>query len=173
MKLPKDILELQVEHQGQVLKIKQNHIDPCIFMIVEEQQESKVRDLLLTHVDDILLLTEPELTEPIQKALQERFPVDEWVADSFEYVGCEYQCSDREIKITQKHYTSGRVDKVLAKPRPHGSTSKEQIEENRTTIGSLSWLAKQTRPDTVQCFSSAEEAERSKSGRHQEDHQDS
>lgn len=51
------------------------------------------------------------------------------------------------VAILQKHYTDGRVDKVTAKCAPDGSITREQIEENRTLSGSLSWLAKQTRPD--------------------------
>ena len=95
-----------------------------------------------------MLLTEEKLTRPIQEALQQRrFPVDEWIADEFEYVGCEYKRTPDCVSISQKHYTDGRVDKVTAKCAPDGSITKEQIEENRTSIGSLSWLAKQTRPD--------------------------
>lgn len=42
---------------------------------------------------------------------------------------------------------STRSPKVTAVSDVPGVVSKEQIEENRTSIGSLSWLAKQTRPD--------------------------
>ena len=73
--------------------------------------------------------------------------MDEWISDEFEYVGSEYKCTPTEVKITQKHYSDGRVDKVTAAYNSDGTVSKEQIEENRTSIGSLSWLAKQTRPD--------------------------
>ena len=39
------------------------------------------------------------------------------------------------------------MDKITAKSNENGEISRKQKEENRTSIGSLSWLAKQTRPD--------------------------
>lgn len=146
IKLSTDILEIKINDASEELYVLQNDIDPCIFQFIGKDS-GQVRGLLLTHVDDIMLMTEPELLPIIQEALQKRFPVDEWVSDEFEYVGSEYRCTPEEIHMTQKHYTDGRVDRVTAPFNSDGSVSKEQIEENRTSIGSLSWLAKQTRPD--------------------------
>ena len=146
IKLSTDILEIKIKDVDAELFVTQNVVDPCVFQFVDKDSQ-EIRGLLLTHVDDIMLLTEPKLMPMIQAALQQRFPVDEWISDDFEYVGCEYKCTSEEIHITQKHYTDGRVDKVTAALNSDGSVSKEQIEENRTSIGSLSWLAKQTRPD--------------------------
>lgn len=56
-------------------------------------------------------------------------------------------CSKEEVLVTQTNYVEGRVDKITAKSNENGEISRKQIEENRTSIGSLSWLAKQTRPD--------------------------
>jgi len=39
---------------------------------------TSVHGLLLTHVDDIMLMAEKGLVPLLQKALQDRFPVDEW-----------------------------------------------------------------------------------------------
>lgn len=121
MKLSKEILDIKMEGPFGRLHVIQNPVDPCVFQFID-QDDQQVRGLLLTHVDDIMLLTEEKLTRPIQEALQQRFPVDEWIAEEFEY-------------------------KVTAKCAPDGSITKEQNQENRTSIGSLSWLAKQTRPD--------------------------
>lgn len=46
-------------------------------------------------------------------------------------------------------YAKNRIDKVSIHPeqQDHDPASREQVEENRTSIGSLSWLSKQTRPD--------------------------
>ena len=46
-------------------------------------------------------------------------------------------------------YAKNRTDKVSIHPeqQDHDPASREQVEENRTSIGSLSWLSKQTRPD--------------------------
>ena len=91
MKLSKEILAIKITINGRTLIIKQNTIDPCVFQVCDTHEGGNVRGILLTHVDDIMLMTEKDLVEPIQKALQEKFPVEEWVADEFEYVGCEYK----------------------------------------------------------------------------------
>ena len=158
MKLSKEILDIKIAVQEDKLHVIQNPVDPCVFQFLD-QGDQRVRGLLLTHVDDIMLLTEEKLSGPIQEALQQRFPVDEWLADEFEYVGCEYKCAPGYVNISQKNYTDGRVDKVTAKCAPDGSVTKEQIEENRTSIGSLSWLAKQTRPDLQFAVSQAQKCQ--------------
>lgn len=56
-------------------------------------------------------------------------------------------CSKEEVLVTQTNYVEGRVDKITVKSNENGEISRKQIEENRASIGSLSWLAKQTRPD--------------------------
>ena len=105
MKLSKEVLTIEIHHQGLHLTMQQNEIDPCVFMVCSQSTETTVHGLLLTHVDDDMLMAERELVPLLQKALQDRFPVDEWVSDEFEYVGCEYKCSEQEVRITQKHYT--------------------------------------------------------------------
>eukprot|EP00439_Symbiodinium_sp_Y106_P071616 s2455_g12.t3 len=107
------------------------------------RKSNQVRGLLLTHVDvdDLLLLTEDGLREPLQAKLKEMFPVDDWEDDTFDYVGCEYHCTPEEteeITIKQTSYCQSRVDKVTV---PTG------LPDDAEAIGSVSWLAKMTRPD--------------------------
>ena len=145
MKLSKDLLELKICGDQENYIFQQNEIDPCVFQLKSESTQ-KVVGLLLTHVDDLMLLIEIDLDPLVKKEIQKKFPIDEWQSDSFEYVGCSYSCSAEEVVITQTNYVEGRVDKITAKGREDGGVSQEQVEENRTSIGSLSWLAKQTRP---------------------------
>eukprot|EP00913_Durusdinium_trenchii_P015685 g14740.t1 len=63
------------------------------------------------HVDDIMLMTEPKILEVMQKEIKNKFPVDEWEQDDFEYVGCEYHCEEGHITIKQKGYAGSRVEK--------------------------------------------------------------
>ena len=142
MKLSQDLCKLKIAHEGSEMIVERNPIDPCVFML-RDATSKKTRGLLLTHVDDLMLLTEPVLTIKIQQELAKMFPVDEWQQDSFEYVGCEYKVSKGQVFISQKGYTESRVSKVTIRD----GVDREQVEENRTSIGSLSWLAKQTRPD--------------------------
>jgi len=148
MKLSGDLKKMKIHFDGHTFHIVQNVIDPCVFQIINDKEQS-VAGLLLTHVDDLMLMAEPNLARHVQRKLKEMFPVDEWEENDFEYVGCEYHCSADKIEITQKNYIGNRVEKVTIGGGNNDaeSASVEQVEENRTVIGCLSWLAKQTRPD--------------------------
>lgn len=105
-KLSTDLKKMEIHVPGvnYKLTIEQNPIDSCVFMIVDPflEDENRVRGLLLTHVDDLLLLTEPDLQHPIQQQLKEQFPIDEWETEKFEYVGCEFHCQPEKIDITHR-----------------------------------------------------------------------
>ncbi len=146
MKLSKDLLEMRFENGGLDYLFTQNEIDPCVFQL-KVASTREVVGLLLTHVDDLMLLVSEDLDKSVKEEIQKKFPVDGWQKDSFDYVGCSYQCGSDEVIITQTAYVEGRVDKVTAKSTEKEVVTREQVEENRTSIGSLSWLAKQTRPD--------------------------
>lgn len=146
MKLSCDLTGMEVDYEGEKMKFQQNVFDPCVFML-ENKGVTKV--LLLTHVDDVMLMAETPLLEHLQKIIGAKFPIDDWDNDEFEHVGCEYECQKHIIEINQTLYSSNRVEKITI---PEGdkddqAASAEQKEENRTAIGCLSWLAKQTRPD--------------------------
>ena len=148
MKLSTELKEVALQIDGEEVKVVQNEIDPCIFMLVGKNSQ-KVRGLLLTHVDDLLLLCERALMVPLQQALSAKFPVDAWLDNEFEYLGCQYTFGDGVVEVAQQKYAETRVEEVNI---PQGRADEEeatpeQVEENRTAIGSLSWLAKQTRPD--------------------------
>eukprot|EP00438_Fugacium_kawagutii_P028405 Skav208339 [mRNA] locus=scaffold5193:38831:45910:+ [translate_table: standard] len=159
-KLSSDLRALRFQlSDGRVLRIEQNPIDPCVFMLIDDLAKPyKVRGLLLTHVDDIMLLTEAEIQPVVEEQLKAHFPIDEWDKDDFEYVGCEFECRKDYIRITQLTYAKNRVDKVTIHPGQHDDepATREQVEENRTSIGSMSWLAKQTRPDLQFAVSQAQ-----------------
>ena len=149
MKLSKDLASLEIQCEEEELRFEQNPIDPCVFML---KNKNEVKGLLLTHVDDIMLMCPENMLTKVQEAIKQKFPIDEWENDEFEYVGCEYKCKPNVIEIHQEIYASSRVDKVSVGEGQNNEdvASPEQKEENRTTIGCLSWLAKQTRPD-LQC----------------------
>ena len=95
-KLSTDLKGPKIKINGlEMVYIKQNPIDPCIFMLVDVRDE-RVRGLLLTHVDDLMLLTEREIQPVIHTQLKEKFPIDEWEVSKFEYVGCEFDFTREE-----------------------------------------------------------------------------
>ena len=148
MKLSGDLTQMKIAFKGETFDVVQNVIDPCCFQFIH-QKTGDVRGLLLTHVDDLMLMADSDFSKYLQVKLKEMFPVDEWENDKFDYVGCEYECMPDKVHITQKLYTGSRVEKihVPSKTPEDQEATPEQMEENRTAIGCLSWLAKQTRPD--------------------------
>ena len=76
LKLSGDLKGLTVAGPDEEIYVVQNPIDPCVFMPVG-RESNRVRGLLLTHVDDLLLMTEDQLREPLQTKLKEMFPVDD------------------------------------------------------------------------------------------------
>lgn len=147
MKLSTDLQEMKVNFGKEELHFERNIIDPCIFML--KGNGGGTQALLLTHVDDIMLMAEENLLNLLRGMIKEKFPVDEWENNKFEYVGCEYECHEDHIHIHQQLYATSRVDKVNVPPDADDEqlANAVQKEENRTAIGRLSWLAKQTRPD--------------------------
>ena len=84
--------------------------------------------VLEAHVDDLILWAEVELQDEIEAALSSMFPISDWERTCFAYVGNEY------IMTTK----GANADEVA---------SPELMHDNRTGVGCLSWLAKETRPD--------------------------
>ena len=68
--------------------------------------------MIFTNVDDLLVMASPAILQKVKAKLAEKFPIDEWEQDSFEYVGCEYKVTTEEVRITQTSYTQTRVEKV-------------------------------------------------------------
>lgn len=148
IKLSTDLVTLVVEWNNEMFKIQQNEIDPCAFRVVSEK-DGRVAGMLFTHVDDIMVMAENGLDGAIKDAIAKHFPIDEWESDSFEYVGCEYKVEKDKVTITQTTYAKTRVEKVTL---PSGINDEDEanpdlILQHRSTVGALSWLAKQTRPD--------------------------
>ena len=150
LKLSGDLLKLEVEENKTKYFVEQNEIDPCAFRICCNRNEEKhVEGMVFTHVDDLMVMASPALMQPLQDAIKEKFPVDEWESDEFEYVGCEYKVTHEKITIKQTGYVNTRLEKVTIPPHvsAQDAVDAEVKEKNRSTIGCLSWLAKQTRPD--------------------------
>eukprot|EP00913_Durusdinium_trenchii_P009105 g8560.t1 len=108
MKLSSDLVSMEVTYEGEKMKFQQNVFDPCVFML---ENKGVTKALLLTHVDDIMLMADAPLLEHLQKIIGAKFPIDDWDNDEFEYVGCEYKCGRELIEINQALYSSNRVEK--------------------------------------------------------------
>ena len=134
------------------IKITQCPLDPCIFQVHnvgEDDQLEAPRVYLAVHVDDILCVGQRKDLLAAQDALSAVFPVDDWILDSFEYVGSQAHVLEDEVQISQEGYAASRLFEVdIAKDRAEDEMARpDQIADHRSLAGALSWLAGQSRPD--------------------------
>jgi len=148
LKLSKDLLSIVVVIGEARFIVEQNEIDPCAFRLVE-QASRRVAGMIFTHVDDLMVMAENDLLIAFQKAVAEKFPVDDWESDSFEYVGCEYHVTSECVEIKQANYVETRLNKISipSNIKDEDEVGKDLVDQHRSVVGCLSWLAKQTRPD--------------------------
>ena len=146
-KLAEELLATRVQVGGEHLNFQHHPLDPCLFMLRNE--EGVPRGCLLTHVDDLLMAASGPVLEAVQDALSSVFPIGDWESDDFDYTGTNIKQKDGVIELSQRSYVNARLETVEI---PHGADSNDladQItkQDNMSTIGALSWLCSQTRPD--------------------------
>ena len=77
------------------------------------------------------------------------FPIAEWETDLFEYTGATIKQENDTIELYQTAYVNSRLETVDIPKDAVAENMADQItkQDNMSTIGALSWLASQTRPD--------------------------
>ena len=127
-------------------------LDPCVFMLVPKDFKGEPVAYLAIHVDDILVIADKKLNRLLQARLSELFPVDGWEEDEFDYVGSFVRNGPEGVKLSQTSFVEGRLFRVDVRKdqRAEDPAEEEQIIDNRSLVGALSWLATQSRPD-LQC----------------------
>ena len=131
--------------------------DPCVlrFMMGDE-----VLGMVVIHVDDILFGGLKRIGEFVVQALGDSLPTKN-LGEVIFFLGCAFR-RDREagtIKISQESYIRSvlerfkicRTSSIPASPANNYRSVKEDVEAGdvpfREVVGSLMWIANQTRPD--------------------------
>ena len=132
-------------------------VDPCVFRLMVA---GDVVAMMVFHVDDIKIAATEKVTEVVVSALNQRFPTKhlgevEW------YMGSEYK-RDREkgtLEISQTQFIQSVLNRFgVSKSSPIPATpflDLRHVSEEETVVdvpfreivGSLMWIANQTRPD--------------------------
>ena len=141
-------------------------LDPCVFLLRRREGERMVgqpRAYVGSHVDDLLVIAPTSIGDIVKKQLSNTFPVDTWEDDNFAYLGSEIVCEKETVLFRQKPYIENRLftvdmpknvnDEDLAGP--------EQIADNRSLVGALSWVSAQSRPDLTCSVSMAQQLQKS------------
>ncbi|CAE7724502.1 GIP [Symbiodinium sp. CCMP2592] len=140
-----------VLEDGTECVIEQCPLDPCVFFVkkVIEGSLSEPIAYIAVHVDDVLLVGGPGVCQSVKDLLSKAFPIDGWETDAFEYIGSFIEFDDKVVKVSQESYVESRLFQVdvQASQRDEELATDEQLADNRSLIGALSWLAGQSRPD--------------------------
>ena len=148
-KLAAELLSLEIVIGNEVLKLKHHQFDPCLFLLRDQHGEGNLRGTMVTHVDDLLIAAPAgEMTE-LQQSLSKIFPISDWEADEFEYTGSTIKQKDGMIEVHQKAYVNSRLETVSF-PKHYeiaDQADEVMVKDNLSTVGALSWLAAQSRPD--------------------------
>lgn len=143
------------------MQYERSILDPALFILRDKNSNPKA--MLILRVDDLLVATDgtPE-AESTVKLLYDRFPFGEWgfvhEGSGISYCGKEVVVGDENgekvIFMPQKGFVEGRLETIsLSSDRKKQLDEKVTPEEQsdfRSVVGSLQWLATQSRPDV--CF---------------------
>jgi len=118
-------------------------------MYVFRDKGGRIALMAGAHVDDIMWAAVPEY-ERIMTDLFKHFELNQIEEGNFRFCGREYsQSEDFSVYVTCKNNT----EKILPISFQKGTRGLEhkatpsEIAQDRSVVGSLAWIARQTRPD--------------------------
>ena len=134
-------------------------IDPAVFML--RNHEGLLCGLMAVHVDDLMVCHDGSgFSKKIVDKLSARFPFGTWdkvseKPNGVTYCGKEIRLQNREgeqcIVLSQDSFIDGRLEEMeISKDRkrtPELQASDEEKANYRSVVGSLQWIATQSRPD--------------------------
>ena len=146
-KLATELREMEINIGKDTLKLSHHDYDPCLFLL--RDQCGKLRGTLMCHVDDLLIAAGSEEIQAMQAGLSKMFPISTWETDHFEYTGSVIKQTESYIEIGQTSYVNARLETVDIPKDIMADDIADQVtkQDNMSTIGALSWLSSQTRPD--------------------------
>ena len=141
------------------LTFSKSCIDPAVFMLRNNQ--GLLIGCMIVHVDDLMVCHDgSEYAKQVVEKLRKRFPFGTWdrVMDKpngVTYCGKEIKLMKEGqeycVTLSQDGFIDGRLDEMeVAKHRrasPDSYATEEEKANYRSIVGSLQWLATQSRPD--------------------------
>lgn len=124
--------------------------------------DNDIKGLLITHVDDLCYCVMPEYEEHINNILRE-FAVneDKMATRKFRFCGKEIeQDSDYNVTVACRDTTEqiGPARYTVGSRKPDDKATDKEVEQMRSVIGSLGWIARQCQPDISYDVSSSQGA---------------
>ena len=146
-KLSRDLMDLAIMVDGEELKLVQHELDACFFLLRDSR--GQLHGSLITHVDDLLIAAAPGTLQQMKQSLSAIFPIADWEEGDFEYVGSSVRQDKDGIHLSQQAYVDSRLETVELPKEAVLDDAADMVSkvDNQSTVGALSWLASQTRPD--------------------------
>ena len=138
-------LWLKIKQIMQEIGWKASTIYPALYYV---EEHGEIKAILGTHVDDMLWAVTPGYELYVDKLLQ-AFDVGKVENTSFRFCGLEVE-QDADFSITATARDNTSKIKPVSYPEKAPTTSAAtpgEVEQLRSVIGSLSWIARQVRPD--------------------------
>ena len=129
--------------------MKEVIMDPAAYFW---SKDNKLKGMYFGHVDDAYYCGDEDFHKMIMKPLFDKFKMGQIMEGEFRSLGWNVSTNPRgELSISQLDYIIARVSKLpMQKPRDkylHDRLGPEHAKILRSAIGTLRWLADQTRPD--------------------------
>lgn len=160
MKLTAALKELRLKQE---LHLEPHELDSCYFLL--RDRGGGLHGSLIIHVDDLLIAAPYDISNMLRETLSNEFPISDWETGEFDYVGSQVQQRDGTITVNQESYVNSRLE-TIELPKPVNLDENADVTckiDNQSTIGGLSWLASQTRPDLQAAVSLSQRKQKSPS----------
>lgn len=129
----------------------QSRYDPCMSIMMERKGDGteRVCSLVVTHVGDFLFGGRGAKHEQAVKRLKQTFKFRSWRDGDGEFTGVHLKQDpyDYSIVMSQRKFALGVRPLKLRKAPPQTPASGMEITAARGLLGSVNWIAHQTRPD--------------------------
>ena len=127
------------------LGMEQSLNDSCMFVY---RKHGKIEGLLIFHVDDYLSAGSNLFQTEVMKRLREKYSFGKIEQSNFTFTGIEIkQNANFQISLTQRGFVESLKCQEFSQQNPNDILGESENRLIRQTVGQLSWLSTQTRPD--------------------------
>ena len=139
------LFNLRLVQELKYLGMHQVHADGTLFTYVKE---GKLHGMIVSHVDDLLIMGDERFEEEVEKKLPDAFQFSKMETKSFKYCGCQITMEENgDIILDQIQY----VDLLEEIEKKYGEEDRKlnaaETKVLRGKIGEVLWLSLMTRPD--------------------------
>ena len=130
---------------------KHHVLIPAFYPFTNDHGERKLSGIIAMATDDLLHGGEEEHMKRMEK-LKEKYKMGKFQFGNGRFCGKNYtNHPDGSITITQENFVQEKTSTIPLTPerrrQRYSKCTAEEISALRALLGSLSWLAKETRPD--------------------------